>query len=434
MENPFFYGNPIPPDLFIGRKRELRRIVSRIRNRGQSSAIVGEPRCGKTSLLQYLGDSEARSSFGDDMERLVFSYLDAQVLGGDFSPARFWESTLQPWHEAMVEVGSKLKPAYQTCAESGFGTFALERLLARMREEGWRLVLLLDELDQLLHHPVLNSAEFFGSLRGLTSRSRGALALVTGSRSPLTQLNESTQELNRTGSPYFNFLDEITLGPLSGRQTGRLLKRAKERFTAHDRDFVTQVAGGQPYLLQVVASALWNIYEEQLSAEERWQEAGQIAYDQASITIRDTWRLWSPATRKVLTSISLAHLSTLPEVEELLPNRSFYVERLLADLRDFGFETRALKKQGFIVQDEQVPGGWRVRPFAYLWWMAEEVTRTVRADAPLEEWLQAQEWGELMTHGEKEKMSAGIRSMGKALKSGATALIEAAAKGIGDGI
>ena len=54
MLNPFFCGNPVPPDQFIGRRREVHRIAGRIANRGQSTAIVGEPRSGKTSLLLYL--------------------------------------------------------------------------------------------------------------------------------------------------------------------------------------------------------------------------------------------------------------------------------------------------------------------------------------------------------------------------------------------
>lgn len=54
MPNPFFYGNPVSPDQFIGRRREVRRITGRIVNQGQSTAVVGEPRSGKTSLFLYL--------------------------------------------------------------------------------------------------------------------------------------------------------------------------------------------------------------------------------------------------------------------------------------------------------------------------------------------------------------------------------------------
>ena len=54
MSNLFFHGNPVPPDQFLDRRRDLRRIIGRIASQGQSTAVVGEPRSGKTSLLLYL--------------------------------------------------------------------------------------------------------------------------------------------------------------------------------------------------------------------------------------------------------------------------------------------------------------------------------------------------------------------------------------------
>jgi len=40
------------PDHFIGRRKELRRIVNRL-IKGESYALISEPRCGKTSLLEF---------------------------------------------------------------------------------------------------------------------------------------------------------------------------------------------------------------------------------------------------------------------------------------------------------------------------------------------------------------------------------------------
>ena len=90
--NPFYCGNPVPTDLFKNRRRDIRRSVSRIANYGQSTAIVGEPRIGKTSLLKFLADPENRTILYDAKgERLVFSYIDAQTLGTQLDCAQFWE-------------------------------------------------------------------------------------------------------------------------------------------------------------------------------------------------------------------------------------------------------------------------------------------------------------------------------------------------------
>ena len=427
MPNPFFHGNPVPSDQFLNRRRELRRIAGRIANQGQSTAIVGEPRSGKTSLLDYLAAPETRAElYGEHGERLLFCYLDGQTLGGEFTQAQFWEHALHPLQERLADPASPLAQAHRTCRENDFGCFVLERLLAQMRVDDWRLVLLLDEFDALLHHDVFNSTEFFGGLRSLASRSRGALALVIASRIPLTELNKETQELSRTGSPYFNFLDEITLGPWPNKDVEALLRRAGERFTPDDRRFIVQVAGGHPFLLQAAASELWEAYAEGLAdTGEHRQQAGQILYDKAALILEDTWRLWQPATRKAFTIVALA------DVARMLEQRQFYSLPLTRDKRDVGRELRELVKQGFVTEDETTSVGYCVRPQAFLWWLADELVCTVRDEVPFEEWLQKQELGLLLTRGEKEKLDNAVRAIGELLKDGASTLIQAAAKGVG---
>lgn len=315
MSNPFFHGNPVSPSQFLNRRRELRRAVGRILNQGQSSAIVGEPRTGKTSLLEYLAAPETQTElYGTDMDRLLFTYLDAQTLGMQFSQAQFWEYALRPLYEQVVvlEPGTPLAQAYAICSENHFGTFVLERLLVQMELGGRCLVLMLDEFDVLLQHPILNSAEFFGSLRSLASRSRGALALVIASRLPLESLNKQAQELSRTGSPYFNFFVEIALGAWPDSSVDELLRLAGEWFTTAERRFLRELAGGHPYLLQTAASLLWEVHEEGQGDEVmRRRQVGRDLYDQVSPSLQDTWRLWSSETRRAITYVALAHLQAV---------------------------------------------------------------------------------------------------------------------------
>jgi len=256
-----------------------------------------------------------------------------------------------------------------------------------------------------------------------------ALALIIASRRSLTSLNEATQQFSRTGSPYFNFLDEITLGPWPDKDIAELLRRAKDGFTRNDRRFIAEVAGGHPYLVQVAACELWEAYEEgEDDPNRRRQQAGESLYDEAALTLGDIWRLWSPATRRAFTAVALAH------IPRLLKQHKFYVERLIHDLRDLGRELRSLNKQGFVAEDEAIPGGWRVRPSVFLWWLADELVRTVRDETPFEEWLQKQELGILLTRGEKQQLDKGVRAIVGLLKDGVTTLIEAAAKGVGGAV
>jgi len=125
MSNPFFYGNPVHPDQFIDRRREMRRITGRIVNQGQSTAVVGEPRSGKTSLLDYLAAPEARDElYGSHGKGLLFSFIDNQALGGQCNQAQFWELALRPLHERVIvpDPDSPLAQAYRTCQANAFGT------------------------------------------------------------------------------------------------------------------------------------------------------------------------------------------------------------------------------------------------------------------------------------------------------------------------
>lgn len=185
-------------------------------------------------------------------------------------------------------------------------------------------------------------------------------------------------------------------------------------------------AGGHPYLLQVAAYELWEAYEEgERDPNRRRQQAGQKLYDEAARILGDTWRLWSPATRRAFTIVALAHI----------PVRSrLHVERLIRDMPDLDLELWALANQGFVSKDEAVPGGWRVRPQAFLWWLADELVRTVRDELSFEEWLRKQEWEGLLTRDEKQQLDKGIRAVGGLLRDGVATLIEATAKGAGEAI
>jgi hypothetical protein len=429
MSNPFYYGNPVPPEQFLGRRRELRRIIGRIINQGQSTALVGEPRTGKTSLLQYLAAPAYRTKlYGAEGKQYLFSYLDAQTLGGKFSQEEFWKYVLQPL-KAKIESGSPLDEAYKMCQENHFGAFVLERLFAQVQNDGWRLIVMLDEFNDLLHHPILNTAEFFGSLRSLATRSRSALALIVATPRSLTDLTADTEQFSRAGSPYFNFLPEVTMGPLSLRDTSHLFKMAGDRFSAQDRLFVSEIAGGHPYLIQAAASALWETYDDgERDSVRRWQNAGESLYDETAMTLGNTWRQWPSAMRQAFTSVALAHIPTL------LGEQEFMVERFIRDMKDFGPELRELKKRGFTEEEESIPGGWRVRPGAFLWWLADELTRTVRSDEAFEDWLRAEVVEGPLTRKERQQLSKVARETIELVQGGVTALISAAAEGVGAGL
>ncbi len=98
--NPFWHGTPVPPEQFKGRDQELCQVISRIRT-GQSTAITGSPRGGKTSLLNNLAAPIKRHEiYEKDADSLVLSYLDAYNWGTEFGAVRFWETAFRPLLES----------------------------------------------------------------------------------------------------------------------------------------------------------------------------------------------------------------------------------------------------------------------------------------------------------------------------------------------
>ncbi len=416
MTNPFKFGDPVRGKEFFARRREMRRLTEGV-VKGNSSVVTAEPRAGKTSLLYRV---QAPDFYKDADVNIRFRYLDAQTLGG-WDASRFWDYALQP----VKKLSPAVDKAYQTAKKEKFGNFVLERILIHLEETGERLVLLLDEFDAILDEPGLHKAEFYGGLRSLATRY-SSLVLVVASRQAIDELNRHTQEFNRQGSPYFNFLEEVSLGAFPPKDVDELLERGKKHFNRKDREFLVRVSGGHPYFLQAAASFLWESYEDgEKNDVIRRTWAGEQCFQQVAPTLKNIWNIWKPYQQMAFT---LAALDAMPL---LLPYREFDINRLLKDRPNFAPEQRVLKNRGFLCVASDLDGGYVPQAEIMLWFLAEELTRLLRPKDPdLAAWLREQEWEGLLKHGEKENLQNALHSLKPILKDGAMAFIKAAAEGL----
>ena len=84
--NPFLYGRPVPPERHIGRQAAIHTLFSRLHN-GESTAIVGEPHIGKSSLLRYVTDTEVRTHWlGEAVAKYVFTEIDCSHAAARLYP------------------------------------------------------------------------------------------------------------------------------------------------------------------------------------------------------------------------------------------------------------------------------------------------------------------------------------------------------------
>jgi hypothetical protein len=406
--SPFIYGRPVRPGEFLNPEPELRTIFNRLRN-GESTAVVGEPHIGKTSLLlQLAGEATQRAYLGDDAHCLVVSSLDLHPISSGYTPVAFWEEALEPLreHPGQRTTSRNLKAA----AQADYARRPLERLFNNLGGQGRRLVLLLDEFERLLSHPNFQDPAFFALLRSLATRT-GGLALVTASRLAVAEVNERGRGLLHTGSPFFNNVIEVRLRPFDQETVDSLLNQAGDALSPDDRRFVCRVVGCHPFLLQAMAATL-----VESTGDDRQAEAAERFYGRVSFHFDDLWYSLDDRTRTTAVILSLVELGG-----RALGKDFAYGE--IENVEAFGPELRKLAERGLA---ERVSKGWQfdfenlllwrgerwtVGAQAFAWWVRDVVVAETRRVPAYDEWLAKKHYRFLLTQEQWDWLLGTVRNM-----------------------
>jgi hypothetical protein len=263
--NPFTFGNPIrDPSRFVGRRAEIRQIVSRLTSSAhESTSVVGERRMGKTSLLNYLVHPEVAPVLGLDPQAYCLVYLDFQGLT-DITPGRFWQRVLGKMARAACDpaLAGQMK---DLAARSDFDLFDLEDLFDAVGACQVTTVLLLDEFEYVTQNPNFGS-DFFGGLRALAIHH--CLALVPATRRELVDLCHSDEI---KGSPFFNIFANVVLRPMPGPDLDDLWQGyatgSRWDVGAEHKELVLRLGGGHPFFVQMAGYYLIEGLARGLSAQ-----------------------------------------------------------------------------------------------------------------------------------------------------------------------
>ncbi|MFQ5422196.1 MAG: hypothetical protein ACE5EY_17755, partial [Anaerolineae bacterium] len=252
-------------------------------------------------------------------------------------------------------------------------------------------------------------------VRSLASRSQG-LALAIAARQALASLNRQTQEINPHGSPYFNTLTELHLGPLTQRELAGLLELAGDAFDQEDRRFVADLSGGHPYLAQAAGSALWEADQRRLTGDRRYQSAADDFFRETAKHFADTWEVMGNEARRAVTAVALIQLPAL------LEERGALTRNLDDHLADYTPELEWLADSGMVSGENGKK--WLIRQQGFLWWLADELRHYVRDEAEFGEWLQRHTLDGVLTMGEREWMGRTAVKVTQFLGAGAGTLVE----------
>ena len=258
VQNPFFHRGPIRQrEYFFNRQREVSQVLGLLRNL-QNAALVGPRRIGKTSLLFHLADPAIHASHGLSPDEYVFAYLDGEELteldAGQIRRVMMEELV------AALEAGGHEIPSV-VLPEGPLGYRAFRQAMRQLTQRGLKLIFCFDEFECLGANPHLGPG-FFSSLRGLAGQFD--VAYVTASKTLLQALTYAHAET--LSSPFFNTFAHLHLGLFSEDDArgliGQLAAKAGVPFPSELDDFILELAGPHPLLLQIAgfhAFELWQV-------------------------------------------------------------------------------------------------------------------------------------------------------------------------------
>ncbi len=401
MKHPFVHGRTVKQDEFIGRQNELRAILSRIEN-GESTAVVGDPHIGKTSLLKYIACPEVLSANLDDPGRFTLSFIDLLSIPSSYTPRDFWIAALEPL--ATGTLSTTVKARLQDVVTQNFSQRSLEKLFRLLDTEKRTLVLLLDEFDRLLVHPNFADPSFFAHLRSITTHM-GGLQVVTASRKTVAEMNDMGKGLLDTGSPFFNHFSQEILKPFDVSDAKLLFLRAGDRLSTADQKFVLRVAGRHPFLLQAMAATLL-----ETQGENRYIRASEKFYERISAHFDDLWAALDDRTRTTAIILSLVELGG----EALGQDYSFgEIERVKSfapELKNLAVKGLAkVVKEGSQFDSEHLlfwqGQRWGIEPKSFIWWIQDVVIAEARRFPGYEEWLKNKRYTILLTQEQWDSLS-----------------------------
>jgi hypothetical protein len=284
--NPYNYNLPVGPEMFFGRETDVKRLTDALTaTPGDSVALIGGRRMGKTSLLEALlrtFETQA-AAIPDRLSVVVFLDLSGEWLEtvtGFFKlictevaftldeqlPDELQEETF------VLKEGRPPAPAFRKLLE-GWGREAMVQTGKRLR-----LMLLLDECEQTVEQPW--ASDLYSALRyllvGRTTRTLLKVVMV-GSHGFLTQVRQH-------GSPLRNVLKYHTLGVLNAAATRDLIVGPTGGTLSEEivRTVIDQ-SGGHPFFTQYLMHHLWERGLEGATSETARQIAAQFPHERGDL-------------------------------------------------------------------------------------------------------------------------------------------------------
>ncbi len=297
--SPFYPGQPVPGELFVGRQRQIQHLLER--GVGQVEAgkpvavfVQGEYGIGKSSIagfVQWMAEREhglhglyAPLGSAETLEEVGAAILEATIRSGAFDPKR--SEVIRNWLAKYIGEQSLFGVTIRADALKRDAPSNASRVLPFLREV----------LDRLASEGVKGIFLVLDEINGITANRRFAHLIKeivdTNAMSPqslplllmLCGVEERRREMIQHHQPVDRVFDVVDIDPMSEPEMREFFTRAFE--SVHIKvepaalAFMTQYSAGFPKIMHLVGDAAFWLDQDDVIDEEEASQAVVLAAEE----------------------------------------------------------------------------------------------------------------------------------------------------------
>jgi hypothetical protein len=284
-KSPFYPGQPVPVDLFVGRKAQIERILSRgvgqvVQGKPQSIFIQGEYGIGKSSFAGFISSLAERDyplhsiyaplGGAKTLNDAATFVLEATVRSGAFNPQR--SDKMKNWLAKYIgkqqlfgfslDLTTLKQDAPQIATASGMLGFLTE-VKKRLQDTDVKgIVLVLDEINGITSDSLF--AHFIKGLVDTNAMSKEPLPLLL----MLYGVEERRREMISKHQPVDRIFDVIEIEPMSVDEMKEFFHRAFESVgMTIDEDameILIRYSAGFPKIMHLIGDSVYWIDKDEV--------------------------------------------------------------------------------------------------------------------------------------------------------------------------
>jgi serine/threonine protein kinase len=247
------------PQDFFGRKREIKRIYSRLdAPHPQSISVVGERRIGKSSLLNFVYDRRNREKHMQNHEDSIFVFMDFQ---------RSLHPTVSKFIDFLFGMFEYEQKRELSHTEGERTLDNLKQVIHELDASGYRVIIMMDEFETITNNESFDP-QFFSFLRFLANNYK--VAYVTSS---YRDLQELCHNKDIADSPFFNIFSNLPLRCFTPEEAHDLIAEPSSREGISLETYASELldlAGYFPLYLQTACSSAFEFLAENRDAVPDW--------------------------------------------------------------------------------------------------------------------------------------------------------------------